>query len=174
MIRNRRRQSTPRDVDFTRQTDTAAKEGTLPEARSVVFARQVRRQREQRGWSQEELARRLAGAGHPIGQSRVSAIEAPGPDPRTVALDQAQAFADAFGVPLEQLLGANGQITRGVVLRELVYVLELADVAVLQTVEHANALREMAARLVAEQGVDPGEYLTEQFLQPVQIRRGGE
>jgi transcriptional regulator with XRE-family HTH domain len=146
----------------------------VPEPRSAVFARRVRQLREQRGWSQTDLAEQLAEAGQPVGQSRVSTIEASGSDPRTVSVDQAAAFARAFEVPLEHLLSDDWPVTRSTILRELVYVLELADFAVARTVEHANTLREMAARLVAENGMDPGEYLSEQFLRPVEIRRREE
>jgi transcriptional regulator with XRE-family HTH domain len=125
-------------------------------ARSAVFARQVRQRRERRGWSQGELASRLAEVGYPLGQSRVSAIEAPGPEPRTVSLDQAEAFARVFEVPIEQLLSEDGLkwVGQETVARELAVVVQLADEAVMQMAAHANYLRNMARRVADKAGID--------------------
>jgi transcriptional regulator with XRE-family HTH domain len=145
----------------------------LPESetRSAVFARQVRRLREERGWSQGELVRRLAEAGHPVGQSRVSTIEAPGPEPRTVTLDQAQAFADAFGVALERLVLEDWPVTRDVMLRELVNLLDQSDLDLARTVESANEVREMAVRFLRKYPGSVPAGMTERLPQ-VEIRRG--
>jgi transcriptional regulator with XRE-family HTH domain len=73
-------------------------------AESATLASNVRILRQQRGWSQAELARRVTDAGAPMKANRVATIEAPGPDARTVSIDQAAAFAEALGVKLEALL----------------------------------------------------------------------
>ena len=62
---------------------------------SATFARKVRQLRADREWSQARLGQRVK-----LGQSRVAAIESTG----SVTLDQAQDFAEAFGVPLYVLL----------------------------------------------------------------------
>jgi len=140
----------------------------LPEARSAVFARQVRRLREARGWSQGEFARRLADVGHPIGQSRVSTIEAPGPDPRTVSVDQAAAFAEAFGVPLEQLLtDSHLWVTRDFAAGMFAATVRVEEEAAGQAVELANATRRQAAQWLAENDLE----LPEQIRHPIEITR---
>ena len=132
----------------------------MPEAKSAVFARQVRRMREHRGWSQTELAQRLASIGHPIGQSRVSTIEAPGPEPRTVSIDQAAAFATALGVPLELLLtDADVWVTPTVLADTVTLILTSLDGAAEDLVKDANAIRRRAATWLAENGIDAAERL---------------
>jgi transcriptional regulator with XRE-family HTH domain len=107
-------------------------------ARSAIFARQVRQLRDGRGWSQAELGRRVG-----LGQSRVAAIEQTG----SVSIDQADAFAVAFGVPVEVLLYAEPPNTRVVQLQRL---MRISDAV--------WDLREEVNRLVAEVGADlPGK-----------------
>jgi transcriptional regulator with XRE-family HTH domain len=93
-----------------------------PEARSVIFARNVRRLREDRGWSQAELGRRL-GAGHALRQARVATIEATG----SVTIDQADAFADALGVPVEVLLYTEPPATKAVQVQRLMRIFKVVD-----------------------------------------------
>lgn len=140
-------------------------------SRSAIFGQRVRRFREERGWSQGELTRQLAKVGQPLGQSRVSAIEAPGPEPRTVSIDQAQALADAFGVPLELLIFEDWPITRTVIMRELADIIEHADREAAQAVERANAARELAIRFLHEQPGQLPDELAER-LPPIKLRRG--
>ena len=83
----------------------------------MIFARNVRRLREERGWSQAELGRRL-GAGHALRQARVATIEATG----SVTIDQADAFADAFGVPVEVLLYAEPPATKAIQVQRLMQI----------------------------------------------------
>jgi transcriptional regulator with XRE-family HTH domain len=84
-------------------------------ARSEIFADHVRRLRDDRGWSQAELGRRLGEAGHPLRQSRVAAIEASG----SVTIDQAGAFAEVLGVPIEALLYEEPPATGALQIRRL-------------------------------------------------------
>jgi transcriptional regulator with XRE-family HTH domain len=49
--------------------------GNRPERISDVFRRRLKEVRNRRGWSQEELARRLAGAGYQISREKVAKIE---------------------------------------------------------------------------------------------------
>jgi transcriptional regulator with XRE-family HTH domain len=94
------------------------------EPRSVIFARNVRRLREDRGWSQAELGRRL-GSGHTLRQARVATIEATG----SVTIDQADAFADALGVPIEVLLYAEPPATKAVQAQRLLQIFNAVDAA---------------------------------------------
>jgi transcriptional regulator with XRE-family HTH domain len=88
------------------------------EPRSAIFARKVRQLREERGWSQAELGRRAG-----LRQSRTATIEATG----SVTIDQAQAFADALGVPIEVLLYAKPPATKAVQLQKLLRILKVMD-----------------------------------------------
>jgi transcriptional regulator with XRE-family HTH domain len=81
--------------------------------RAAIFAGHVRRLREERDWSQAELGRRVG-----LGQSRVAAIEATG----SVTIDQADAFAGAFGVPVEMLLYAEPPATKAVQVQRLLQI----------------------------------------------------
>jgi transcriptional regulator with XRE-family HTH domain len=131
-------------------------ESSTSKARSAVFAARVRELREHRGWSQGELARRLAEIGHPIGQSRVSAIEAPGPEPRTVSIDQAAAFARVLNVPLELLLTQSGLwMTREATASILAVTVDMLDQAAEEAVAAANSIRAQGARWLEENGIDP-------------------
>lgn len=71
---------------------------------SAVFADRLRRAREAQRMSQTQLAERMTEVGQRMGQSRVAEIETPGPEPRTIAIDQAAAFARVLHVPLSSLL----------------------------------------------------------------------
>jgi transcriptional regulator with XRE-family HTH domain len=86
---------------------------TDSETRSAIFARKVRELRDERDWSQADLGRRVG-----LGQSRVAAIEATG----SVTIDQAAAFADAFGVPVEVLLYAEPPATKAVQVQRLLQI----------------------------------------------------
>jgi transcriptional regulator with XRE-family HTH domain len=88
------------------------------EPRSVIFARRVRQLRAERGWSQAELGRRVG-----LGQSRTAAVEASG----SVTIDQADAFADAFGVPVEVLLYAEPPATKAVQVQRLLRMFNVVD-----------------------------------------------
>src|SRR6478735_1047147 len=76
--------------------------------RSVSYepdlARRLRWEREQRGWTKETVARRMAEAGVPIGDSAIGKIESQ-TNPRRIHVDELMAFASVFEVedPLELL-----------------------------------------------------------------------
>jgi transcriptional regulator with XRE-family HTH domain len=94
----------------------------VSEPRSAIFARNVRRLREERGWSQAELGRRL-GSSHALRQARVAAIEATG----SVTIDQADAFAGALGVPVEVLLYTEPPATKAVQVQRLLRIFNVVD-----------------------------------------------
>ena len=64
----------------------------------------MRAERERRGWSQEELAKRLTDKGVDTYASTVAKIESE-KKPRAVRLAEAAAIADLFDVSLDTLLG---------------------------------------------------------------------
>ena len=68
------------------------------------FGKRVRAERERRGWSQEELAKRLTDKGVDTYASTVAKIESE-KKPRAVRLAEAAAIADLFDVSLDTLLG---------------------------------------------------------------------
>ncbi|MDX6307449.1 MAG: hypothetical protein QOI06_495 [Nocardioidaceae bacterium] len=77
-----------------------ASEGLAPTTREVI-ARRVREERTARGWSQQELARRLEEqTGKSVARIVVSRIEATGEDRerRNIAVDDLNALALALGV----------------------------------------------------------------------------
>lgn len=84
--------------------------------------------------------------------------------------DQAAAFASVFDVPLERLLvDDQAWITREGIARELVYVIELADVSAQRSVERANEARAWVARLLREGAIGPSDYYDEGYLRPLKI-----
>ena len=77
------------------------------------FAARTKRERERRGWRQEDLAIRVAAEGLSLHATAFSKIEA---GQRAVSLDDAVCIAAAFGVPLTYLLLSDDP---GVIAREL-------------------------------------------------------
>lgn len=77
----------------------------LREQAEIRFGERVREERERRGWSQEELAKRLTDRGiEGVYASTVAKIESTG-KPRAVRLAEAAAVAELFEVSLDTLLG---------------------------------------------------------------------
>jgi len=121
------------------------------EPRSAIFARNVRRLREERGWSQAELGRRLGGS-HALRQARVATIEATG----SVTIDQADAFADALGVPVEVLLYAESPATKAVQAQRLLHIVKAVDRA---RDEIGELIDEILTEIPGRLG-PPGTYVT--------------
>jgi transcriptional regulator with XRE-family HTH domain len=67
-------------------------------------AERVQLERERRGWSTGELAKRMTEAGYPINQSSVWRIES-GEPRRRINLNEAIGFAKVFDLSLEDFLG---------------------------------------------------------------------
>jgi transcriptional regulator with XRE-family HTH domain len=76
------------------------------EAADLYFGTRVRAARERRGWSQEELAKRLTDKGIPVYASTIAKIESE-KKPRAARLGEAAGIADLFGVSLDSLLGRH-------------------------------------------------------------------
>lgn len=75
--------------------------GTLASEENV--ARRVAYEREQRGWSTGELARRVTEAGCPMNQSAVWRLES-GEPRRRITVDELVALAGVFGIPAAELM----------------------------------------------------------------------
>lgn len=67
------------------------------------LAVRIAHEREQRGWKQATLARRMKDVGCPMEGSTIYKIES-GDPPRRVAVDELVGFARVFGIPVEELL----------------------------------------------------------------------
>lgn len=77
-----------------------AEPGAIPTAEELA-GRELRRLRAELGWSQEEVARRMAAFGYDWHQTTVGRIEAA---QRPLRLNEAVSLAALFDVPLTQLL----------------------------------------------------------------------
>jgi transcriptional regulator with XRE-family HTH domain len=104
-----------------RQTRQAAKTATRGGRAARYFGGRLRAERERRGWTQVELAKRLTAAGWPVNPTVLAKIEAARPsDRRSVKVDEALAVAEVFGLSLDSLLGrvtANPNAELGSILR---------------------------------------------------------
>lgn len=78
----------------------------VPSTPEIEFARLVRTAREQRGWSQDELARQLKAAGTPIHQTGLHRMET---GDRGVRLNEAVAIAKLLGLDLRIFSPHGGQ-----------------------------------------------------------------
>lgn len=69
------------------------------------LARRIKYEMDQRGWSQERMAKEMTDAGYPIHQTSVGKIVSPGRGKRrAISVDDALGFAKVLGVPLVDLL----------------------------------------------------------------------
>ena len=118
---------------------------------SVIFAKRVQQLRKDRGWSQAELGRRLGE--HKLGQARIAVIESTG----SVNLDQAQAFAAAFGVPVDVLL-AEPPAARGAVVRQVQRLLQIQAAVYRCESEVGHLIGEIQAELPGK--LPPGVAVT--------------
>lgn len=74
-----------------------------PRGPEADAASRIAIERERRGWSAAELARRMTGAGCEINQSAVNKIEQ-GDPPRRITVDELVAFAKVYELEIEDLL----------------------------------------------------------------------
>jgi transcriptional regulator with XRE-family HTH domain len=81
------------------------------EATEFHFGTRVRTERERRGWSQQELAKRLTDKGIPLYASTIAKIESE-KKPRAVRLGEAAGIADLFEVSLDSLVGRKPSADR--------------------------------------------------------------
>lgn len=68
------------------------------------FGRRVRVEREARGWTQADLAKRIEPSGISLHPSAIAKIELRDvAKPRAIRLDEARAIADAFGISVDEM-----------------------------------------------------------------------
>jgi transcriptional regulator with XRE-family HTH domain len=114
------------------------------------LAARITLEREARGWSMDGLARRMTDAGCAISASAVHKIER-GEPRRKITVDELLAFADVFGIPMNELVidpdaSAAGQVAD--LLDEVARINgELArTLAELRTLTNASPAAEKALR----------------------------
>ena len=122
----------------------------------MIFARKVAELRDHHHWSQAALGRRVG-----LRQSRVATIEKTG----SVTIDQAQAFADALGVPIEVLLYEKPPASEEVHVRQVQRLLRM-----LGAVDRA---RDEVGELMAEiQAELPGKLPRGAIITATSVERG--
>lgn len=85
--------------------DAADVRATLSLMSEEYLAARIRYEMEQRGWSQERMAKEMTDAGHPFHQSAVSKIVNPKDGKRrSISVDDALGFAKVFGTTVDDLL----------------------------------------------------------------------
>jgi transcriptional regulator with XRE-family HTH domain len=126
------------------------------ERMSAVFARKVRAMRTDRGWSQAEMGRRVG-----LGQSRTAVIE----DTGSVTIDQAQAFADALGVPVEVLIYENPPAAEDVYIRQLQRLAAIGNAVW----DHREEINRLCAEIMAEL---PGKFPRGAIVTATEVHRG--
>jgi transcriptional regulator with XRE-family HTH domain len=93
-----------------RETVTVPKRTTLrPPGPDEWAAERIRHERELRGWSTGELARRITEAGVSLRQQQVWQIES-GEPPRKLSVGEAAAFAKVFGITIPDLLAPPEEV----------------------------------------------------------------
>ena len=111
----------------------------------------VRELRQERGWSQTDLARRLGAYGFDLTQTTVAKLER---GARPIRLNEVAALADIFGVPVSDLVGGdegmlvNEHEQAALIRRRLHFEARITDAE--QKLEEAKQRQEMAARQVAQ------------------------
>lgn len=109
-------------------------------------ARRVAYERSRRGWSTDELARRVTEAGCPINQSAIWRIES-GEPRRKITLDEAYALARVFGIEVSDL-------TQSSLAPRINDVRAARDELREKIVELADALEGLQSALGGEDGTD--------------------
>jgi transcriptional regulator with XRE-family HTH domain len=132
-----------------------------------VFGGRLRQERDRRGWSQQEMSRRLAELGIRLHSTAITRIER---GERSVRLSEAQALADVLEMPLGMLLVSHEQ-TEIWEVQERVYRLrnteESIDRARNERAHHQKELRQVV------NGAPPRlrQYLVEQLRSVYQISK---
>src|ERR1017187_1128908 len=88
---------------LVRETLSVPRKTPRPPGPDDWAAERVRFEREQRGWSTAELARRVTLAGVPMRQQTVWKVES-GQPRRSLSVGEASAFANVFGISLRELM----------------------------------------------------------------------
>lgn len=88
---------------LVRETVLVPRKTPRPPGIDEWVAARIRYEREQRGWSTSELARRVSAAGVTLRQQQVWQSES-GKPPRRLSVGEAAAFAKVFGLSLAELM----------------------------------------------------------------------
>jgi transcriptional regulator with XRE-family HTH domain len=116
-----------------------------------LFAHRLRSERERHGWSQTELARRMAEHGVSLHFSAINKIEQrDAPRPRVIRLNEAVAISEALGVPLWQMLRSASTGETALRLEAVRAKLAEASEQAAQALERAERLYNEAQMLMAE------------------------
>jgi transcriptional regulator with XRE-family HTH domain len=86
-----------------RETDPVPRKTSRPPGPDDWASERIRHEREQRGWSTAELARRVTLAGVPVRQQTVWQVES-GEPRRKLSVGEAATFARVFDIPLAELM----------------------------------------------------------------------
>jgi transcriptional regulator with XRE-family HTH domain len=103
-----------------RDTSVMPRQTPHPPGPDDLVIRRIAYEREQRGWSTAEVARRLTAEGFKISQSSVWAIE--NDDRRKITLAEAVAFADLYGLDIADMFRAPrdvGAVLVGELLKDV-------------------------------------------------------
>lgn len=142
----------------------------LRERTDAYFGSRVRRERELRGWSQEELAKRLTDKGIPVYASTIAKIESE-KKPRAPRLGEAAGIADLFDMSLDALLGRRPGVQTNDVTSQLRLLRDSAMQSSQQVWTSMEILREHLERFPAGfEGADMlqklGDDTCRNFLYP--------
>src|SRR5215469_12232384 len=124
-----------------------------------LAAKRVRWEREQRGWSTAELARRVTDAGMPIRQQAIWQIENREP-PRRISLGEALALAEVFGISIYDLTEPPGLLVTAEVrmyfdrASELITHLEAVYREALELLDRVVSLPDQARPLLDYMGAE--------------------
>lgn len=109
------------------------------------MGKQVKRFREIRGWSQQELARKMLDRGHSWRQTTVAKTEAAD---RPIRVNEAQDLATLFGVSVEDLLTIPAEDVALAHLTVRVGELRARRAAALEALQEAEEAKQHAEELV--------------------------
>lgn len=101
------------------------------------FRKRLRTEREHRGWSQSDMAKRLSDKGLPVHASTIAKVEA---GSRMVRIDEAAAIADIFNISIDSLVGRRSALTNDLA-QALQALQEVAQKAMFEVNTTANAVR---------------------------------
>jgi transcriptional regulator with XRE-family HTH domain len=134
------------------ETMQVPRQNLRPIGAEDIVARRVAYERRRRDWSNAELAKRMTDAGCPLNQSAIQKIEK-GMPRRTISLDEALAFAEVFGLTLDELRSFPEE-RLGADLADFKRALEEVDTETVSLLEKALGLvNRMADNIFDAQGL---------------------
>ena len=113
----------------------------------ALFGSRIREMRAARGWTQDELARRMTEAGHPMHQTTVAKLENGN---RPTSVSEVGALATLFGVAIGSLFGDPQRVAKQMRLKALEYRMTSLTVEAEELVVKLDAIKQRQSELVAE------------------------